>query len=54
MIILLHQYGININNCNYDSMIASYLLDYKLEDDITVLMNQFNYNCPSYEETYGT
>ncbi len=35
-------------------MIASYLLDYKLEDDITVLMNQFNYNCPSYEETYGT
>lgn len=54
MIILLHQYGININNCNYDSMIASYLLDYKLEDDITILMNQFNYNCPSYEETYGT
>ena len=54
MIILLHQYGININNCNYDSMIASYLLDYKLEDDITVLMSQFNYNCPSYEETYGT
>ena len=54
MIILLHQYCININNCNYDSMIASYLLDYKLEDDITVLMNQFNYNCPSYEETYGT
>ena len=54
MIILLHQYGININNCNYDSMIASYLLDYKLEDDITVLMNQFNYNGPSYEETYGT
>ncbi len=54
MLILLHQYGININNCNYDSMIASYLLDYKLEDDITVLMNQFNYNCPSYEETYGT
>ena len=54
MIILLHQYSININNCNYDSMIASYLLDYKLEDDITVLMNQFNYNCPSYEETYGT
>ena len=54
MIILLHQYGININSCNYDSMIASYLLDYKLEDDITVLMNQFNYNCPSYEETYGT
>ena len=46
----------NLNNffINYDSMIASYLLDYKLEDDITVLMNQFNYNCPSYEETYGT
>ena len=54
MIILLNQYGISINNCNYDSMIASYLLDYKLEDDITVLMSQFNYNCPSYEETYGT
>ena len=54
MIILLNQYDISINNCNYDSMIASYLLDYKLEDDITVLMSQFNYNCPSYEETYGT
>lgn len=54
MIILLNQYDITINNCNYDEMIGAYLLDYKLDDDITVLMGQFNYDCPSYEETYGT
>ena len=54
MIILLNQYDIVINNCNYDAMIGAYLLDYKLDDDITVLMGQFNYDCPSYEETYGT
>lgn len=54
MIILLNQYDITINNCNYDAMIGAYLLDYKLDDDITVLMGQFNYDCPSYEETYGT
>lgn len=54
MIILLNQYDIVLKNCNYDSMIGAYLLDYKLDDDITVLMGQFNYDCPSYEETYGT
>ena len=54
MIILLNQYDITLNNCNYDAMIGAYLLDYKLDDDITVLMGQFNYDCPSYEETYGT
>ncbi len=53
-IILLHHYGISLKNCEYDAMIATYLLDYKLSDDITLLMSQLEYDCESYEDTYGT
>ena len=52
--ILLHKLGINLTNCDYDAMIASYLLDYKMSDDITTLMNDMGINIKSYEETYGT
>ena len=53
--ILLHKLNINLNNCHYDAMIASYLLDYQLDDDITKLMHQMtSTTIASYEETYGT
>ncbi len=52
--ILLNKLGIKLNNCNYDAMIASYLLDYKMNDDITTLMNDLGIDIKSYEETYGT
>lgn len=54
-IILLHQLQIDLRNCCYDAMIAAYLLDYKIEDDITLLMNQMEDTIiNSYETTYGT
>ena len=52
--ILLNKLGIKLNNCNYDAMIASYLLDYKMNDDITTLMNDLNVEIKSFEDTYGT
>lgn len=52
--ILLNKLGIKLNNCNYDAMIASYLLDYKMNDDITTLMNDLNVEIMSFEDTYGT
>lgn len=52
--ILLNKLGIKLNNCNYDAMIASYLLDYKMSDDITTLMNDLNIEITSFEDTYGT
>lgn len=52
--ILLNNMGISLNKCNYDAMIAAYLLDYKMSDDITVLMNDLDVDIDSYEATYGT
>ena len=52
--ILLNKLGIKLNNCNYDAMIASYLLDYKMNDDITTLMNDLKIEIKSFEDTYGT
>jgi len=52
--ILLNKLGIKLNNCNYDAMIASYLLDYKMNDDITTLMNDLKVEIKSFEDTYGT
>lgn len=52
--ILLNKLGIKLNNCNYDAMIATYLLDYKMNDDITTLMNDLNVEIKSFEDTYGT
>ena len=39
-IILLKRLGISLENCTYDAMIAAYLLCYKIEDYITLIMNQ--------------
>ena len=45
--------NINIDNINYDAMIAGYLLDYNVKDDIAYLANQFDYDIPFYENIYG-
>ena len=36
--------------CDFDLMIASYLVDYPASEDITKLMRNFNEECLSYEE----
>ena len=36
-------------NCNFDLMLAAYLLNYNIKDDITVLMNNMSYNIEDYD-----
>ena len=49
----LLRHNITFNNCTYDAMIASYLLNYNIKDDIAYLANMKDYNIAFYEEVYG-
>lgn len=40
-------------NCNYDLMIAAYLLNYTLKDDVSYLANTMGIEMPFYEDVYG-
>jgi len=52
LIVSLHWMGINCDiNC-FDTMIAGYLLDYNIKDDIAYLANSLNYDIPFYEKLY--
>ena len=42
MIVSLNKYDINIKNCTFDAMIAGYILNYNVKDDIAYLANTFN------------
>ncbi|MBQ6323253.1 MAG: DNA polymerase I [Bacilli bacterium] len=52
--VVLNGIGANITNVNYDMMIAAYLLDYVVKDDISFVARSFDVEIPSYEELYGT
>ncbi len=45
--------NINFDNVLFDTMLASYLLDYNIKDDIAYLANSFNYDIEFYENIYG-
>ena len=45
--------GIEMTNIVFDNMIAAYLLDYTIKDDIAYLANNFDYDIPFYETVYG-
>lgn len=45
--------GLEIRNIVFDTMIAAYLLDYNIKDDIANLANGLDYDIPFYETTYG-
>ena len=49
----LKQVGISIDNISYDSMLAAYLLEYNLKDDISYLANSLGYSIPFYESFFG-
>lgn len=53
-IVTLNPYDIVIENADYDMMIACYLLDYVVKDDISFVGQKFNVNIPLYEDLYGT
>ena len=42
--------NINIDKCNYDTMILAYLLEYNVKDDITYLANELGYSIPFSKE----
>ena len=47
--VVMKKYGIEIKNISFDSMIAAYLLNYNVKDDIAYFANQFGYDIPFYE-----
>ncbi len=53
-IVVLNKLGIKIDKCNYDMMIACYLLDYVVKDDISFVGQKFDADIPLYEDLYGT
>ena len=44
---------LEITNIVFDTMIAAYLLEYNIKDDIANLANSMEYNIPFYENIYG-
>ena len=50
--VALKKHNINILNTDFDTMIAGYLLEYNIKEDISYLANSFNYNIPFYDEMY--
>ena len=53
-LVVLNDYEIKFKNVNFDTMIATYLLDYVIKDDISFVAQAFDYNIPLYEDLYGT
>ena len=53
-LVVLDKFGIKFNNVTFDTMIATYLLDYVVKDDISFVAQAFDVKMPMYEELYGT
>lgn len=47
--VTLKKKGFTLENVTFDSMIAAYLLNYNVKDDIAYLANQFGYDISFYE-----
>ena len=53
-LVVLNDLGVEFNNVTFDTMIATYLLDYVIKDDISFVAQAFDYSIPLYEHFYGT
>ena len=51
--VVLKENNIEIKNIKFDTMLAAYLLEKNVKDDIAYLANQLGYNIPFYETTFG-
>lgn len=51
--VVLKENNIDVNYIEFDTMLAAYLLEYNLKDDIAYLSNQLGYNIPFYETIFG-
>lgn len=54
LIYVLSRYKLSISNCNFDMMVAAYILNQNIKDDIAYLMNNNDYNIDFYEKEFGT
>ncbi|NLV90722.1 MAG: DNA polymerase I [Tenericutes bacterium] len=48
-LVVLRKRDLNLNEVDFDTMIAAYLLNYNIKDDIVYLSNQFGYELPFFE-----
>ena len=53
-LVVLKQRGIAVRDVTFDTMIATYLLDYVVKDDISFVAQAFDVAIPYYDELYGT
>ena len=44
--------GLELETQAFDTMIAAYLLEYNIKDDISILANFLDYDIPYYDEMY--
>ena len=50
--VALKKHNIDLFNIEFDTMIAGYLLEYNIKEDISYLAHIFNYDIPFYDEMY--
>ncbi len=48
-IVSLNKLGLNFDNCTFDLMIASYILNYNVKDDISYLASELDYTFTPYD-----
>lgn len=53
LIVVLKRFDMSINHVLYDSMIAGYLLNYNVKDDISYLARMKGFDIDFYENIYG-
>ena len=53
-IVVLNRLGVHFQGVSFDTMVATYLLDYIIKDDISFVAKSFDYDLPLYEDLYGT
>ena len=53
-IVVLNNLDLKFKNVTFDTMIATYLLDYVIKDDISFVAQAFDVSIPLYEDLYGT
>ena len=49
-IVVLNKYGISFKTCEFDTMIAAYILNYNVKDDAAYLASNFNYEVMFFNE----
>jgi DNA polymerase I len=53
LLVSLKWLNINITNVSFDTMVAAYLLNYNIKDDISYLAKTLEYDISFYENVYG-